>query len=55
MVKHIASQDNMLTRGRSEFRKGLTESVKVVENCSCQTMIFKASAQTSVIMSSEEK
>jgi hypothetical protein len=40
---------------RSECRKGLSESVKVVENCSCQTMIFKASAQTGATMSSEEK
>jgi len=55
MVKHITSQDSFLIRGRSECRKGLSESVKVVENCSCQTMIFKASAQTGATMSSEEK
>jgi hypothetical protein len=55
MVKHITSQDNLLIRGRSERRKGLSESVKVVETYSCQTMIFKASAQTGATMSSEEK
>jgi hypothetical protein len=55
MVKHITSQDGFLIRGRSECRKGLSESVKVVENCSCLTMIFKASAQTGATMSSEEK
>ncbi len=55
MVKHITSQDSFLIRGRSECRKGLSESVKVVENCSCQTMIFKASAQTGATMCSEEK
>ena len=55
MVKHMTGQDNLLIRGRSERRKGLSESVKVVENYSCQTMIFKASAQTGATMSSEEK
>lgn len=55
LVKHITSQDSFLIRGRSECRKGLSESVKVVENCSCQTMIFKASAQTGATVSSEEK
>jgi hypothetical protein len=51
----MTSQDNLLIRGRSECRKGPNESVKAVENCSCPTMIFKASAQTDAIMSSEEK
>ena len=55
MVKDITNQDNSLIGGRSERRKGLNESVKVVENYSCQTMIFKASAQTGATMSSEEK
>jgi len=55
MVKHITSQDNILIRGRSECRKGLSESVKLVENCSCQTMIFKASAQKDVTEFSKEK
>jgi hypothetical protein len=55
IVNHITSQDSFLIRGRSECRKGLNESVKVVENCSYQTMIFKASAQTGATMSSEEK
>jgi len=55
MVKHITSQDSLLIRGRIECKKGLSENVKVVENCSCQTMIFKASAQTGAIMSSEAK
>jgi hypothetical protein len=32
MVKHITSQDSFLIRGRSECKKGLSESVKVVEN-----------------------
>jgi hypothetical protein len=32
MTKHITSQDSFLIRGRSECRKGLSESVKVVEN-----------------------
>jgi hypothetical protein len=55
MVKHITSRDSFLIRGRSECRKGLGENVKVVGNCSGPTMIFKASAQTSATMSSEEK
>jgi hypothetical protein len=55
MVKHITSQDSFLIRGRSECRKGLSENVKVVENCSCLTTIFKASAQTGATISSEEK
>jgi len=55
MVKHITSQDNILIRGRSECRKGLSESAKVVENCSCQTMIFKASAQKDATEFSKEK
>jgi hypothetical protein len=55
MVKHITSQDSFLIRGRSECRKGLSESVKVVGNCSGPTMIFKASAQTGATMSSEAK
>jgi hypothetical protein len=55
MVKHITSQGSFLIRGRSECRKGLSESVKVVENCSCPTMIFKVAAQTGATMSSEEK
>jgi len=55
MVKHITSQDSILIRGRSECRKGLSESVKVVENCSCQTMIFKASAQKDATEFSKEK
>ena len=55
MVKHITSQDSFLSRGRSECRKGLSESVKFVGNCSCQTTIFKASAQTGATISSEEK
>jgi hypothetical protein len=54
-VKYITSQDNILIRGRSECRKGLSESVKVVENCSCQTMIFKASAQKDATEFSKEK
>jgi len=55
MVKHITSQFNILIRGRSECRKGLSESVKVVENFSCQTMIFKASAQKGATEFSKEK
>jgi len=55
MVKHITSQDSFLIRGRSECKKGLSESAKVVENCSCQTVIFKAFAQTGATMSSEAK
>jgi hypothetical protein len=55
MVKHITGQDNILIGGRSECRKGLSESVKLVEDCSCQTMIFKASAQTGATTFSEEK
>jgi hypothetical protein len=55
MVKHITSQDSFLIRGRSECRKGLSESVKVVKNCSIPTMIFKTSAQTGATMSSGEK
>jgi hypothetical protein len=55
MVKHVTSQDSFLIRGRSECRNGLSENVKVVENCSGQTMIFKASAQTGATMSSEAK
>jgi len=55
MVKHVTSQDRFLIRGRSECRKGLSESVKFVGNCSCQTMIFKASAQTGAIIFSEAK
>jgi hypothetical protein len=55
MVKHVTSQDSFLIRGRSECRKELSESVKFVGNCSCQTMIFKASAQTGATMSSEAK
>jgi hypothetical protein len=55
MVKHITSQGNILIRGRSECRKGLSESVKLVEDCSCQTMIFKASAQTGATEFSKEK
>jgi hypothetical protein len=54
-AKHITSQDNFLIGGRSECRKGLSESVKVVENCSCQTMIFKASAQKDATEFSKEK
>jgi len=55
MVKYMVSQDNILIRGGSECRKGLGESVKLVETCSCQTMIFKASAQTGATTFSEEK
>jgi hypothetical protein len=55
MVKHITSQDSFLIRGRSECRKGLSVNVKVVENCSCQKMIFKVSAQTGAIIFSEKK
>jgi hypothetical protein len=55
MVKHINSQDNILIRGRSECRKGLSESVRLVEDCSCQTMTFKASAQTGATEFSKEK
>jgi hypothetical protein len=55
MVKHIISQDSFLIRGKSEYRKGPSESAKFVENCSGPTMIFKASAQTGVIISSEKK
>ena len=55
MVKYVTSQDSFLIRGRCECRKGLSESVNVVENCSCQTMIFKASAQTGATIFSEEK
>jgi hypothetical protein len=55
MVKHVTSQDSFLIRGRSEGRKELSEGVKFVGNCSCQTMIFKASAQTGATMSSEAK
>ena len=56
MVKHITSQGNILIRGRrSECRKGLSESVRVVEDCSCLTMIFKASAQTDATEFSKEK
>jgi hypothetical protein len=55
MVKRITGQDNILIRGRSECRKGLSGSVKLVEDCSCQTMIFKASAQIGATAFSEEK
>jgi hypothetical protein len=56
MVKHITSQGNILIRGRrSECRKGLSESVRVVEDCSCLTMIAKASAQTGAAEFSKEK
>jgi len=55
MVKYIASQDNIRIGGRSECKKGLSESVKLVEDCSCQTMIFKASAQTGATEFSKEK
>jgi hypothetical protein len=55
MVKHITSQDNILIRGRSECRKGLSEIVELVENCSCRTMIFKASAQKGATEFSKEK
>jgi hypothetical protein len=55
MVKHVTSQDSFLIRGKSECRKGPSESAKFVENCSGPTMIFKASAQTGVIISSEKK
>jgi hypothetical protein len=55
MVKYIASHDNILIRGGSECRKGLSGSVKLVENCSCQTMIFKASAQKGATEFSKEK
>jgi hypothetical protein len=55
MLEHITSQDNFLIEGRSECKKGPSESVKVVEKCSCQTMIFKASAQTGATEFSKEK
>ena len=55
MVKYIASHDNILIRGGSECRKGLSGSVKLVENCSCQTMIVKASAQKGATEFSKEK
>jgi hypothetical protein len=55
MVKHLTSQDNILTEGRSECRKGPSESVNLAETCSRQTMIIKASAQTGATMFSEEK
>jgi hypothetical protein len=55
MVKHVTSPDSFLIRGRSECRKGLSENVKFVENCSCQTTIFKASAQTGATISAEAK
>jgi hypothetical protein len=55
MVKHLTSQDEILTGGRSECRKGLSRSVKLVENCSCQTMIFKASAQKGATEFSKKK
>jgi hypothetical protein len=55
MARHITSQDDILIRGRSECRKGLRESVKLVETSSCQTMIFKASAQKGATEFSKEK
>ena len=55
IVKHITSQDSFLIRGISECKKGLSENVKVVENCSRQATIFKASAQTGAIIFSEAK
>ena len=55
MGKHVTSQDSFLIRGKSECRKGPSESAKFVENCSGPTMIFKASAQTSAIISLEKK
>jgi hypothetical protein len=55
MVKHLTSQDDILIWGRSECTKRLSGSVKLVETCSCQTMIFKASAQTGATTFSEEK
>ncbi len=55
MAKHITSQDNILIRGRSECRKGLSETAKPVENCLRQTMTFKASAQTGATEFSKEK
>jgi len=55
MVKHLTSQDDILIRGRSECRKGLSRSAKLVEKYSCQTMIFKASAQKGATEFSKEK
>jgi hypothetical protein len=55
VVEHITSQDSFLIRGRSECRKGLSESAKFVENCSGPTMIFKASAQKGATIVSEAK
>jgi hypothetical protein len=55
MARHITSQDDILTEGRSECRKGLSESAKLVETSSCQTMIFKASAQKGATEFSKEK
>jgi hypothetical protein len=55
MVKHITSQYSILIRGRSECRKGLSETAKPVENCLRQTMIFRASAQTGATEFSKEK
>jgi hypothetical protein len=55
MVEHLTSQTDILTGGRSECRKGLSRSVKLVRKYSCQTMIFKASAQKGATTFSEEK
>jgi hypothetical protein len=55
MVRHLTSQDDILIRRRSKCRKGLSESVKLVETSSCQTMIFKASAQKGATEFSKEK
>jgi hypothetical protein len=55
MVKHLTRQDEILTGGRSECRKGLSRSVKLVGKFSCQTMIFKASVQKDATEFSKEK
>jgi hypothetical protein len=55
MVEHLTSQDDILIRGRSECRKGLSRSVKLVGEYSCQTMIFKASAQKGATEFSKER
>jgi hypothetical protein len=55
MVKHLTSQDAILIGRRSECRKGLSRSVKLAGKYSCQTMIFKGSAQKGATEFSKEK
>jgi hypothetical protein len=55
MDKHITCQDNIRFRERSVWWKALSESAKLGESCLCQTMIFKASAQTGATEFSKEK